>query len=122
MADGLAGRGHDVDCFVPRGHELAGHAGAATLREVLPFPVPGDVEPTSRPAYLRRRVGIGARVMTSWARLNVEARRGRYDAFIIAEGLDLVPTMLAAGALTAGPGPRVVAYVCHNVRSFNRRG
>jgi glycosyltransferase involved in cell wall biosynthesis len=121
MADGLADRGHQVDALVPRGHELTGHQGSATLREVLPLPVAGGAEPASRAGYLARRVGVAGRIMGSWARLNVEARRGRYDAFVIAEGLDLLPTMLAAGALTAGHGP-VVAYVCHNVRRFNRWG
>lgn len=122
MADGLATRGHQVDTIVPRGHELTGHRGPARLREVLPLPVADGDEPRARVEYLRRRAGIALRILRAWAQINLEARRGGYDAVIIAEGLDLVPTVAAAGALTVGPRRPLIAYVCHNVRRFNRWG
>ncbi len=117
MADGLAARGHDVNAIVPAGHELEGHRGPATLREILPLPVSADEEPSTRAAYLVRRAGVARRILLAWARINLEARRGRYDAIVIAEGLDLLPTVLAAAGLTIGPRRPLIAYVCHNVRS-----
>jgi D-inositol-3-phosphate glycosyltransferase len=119
LGDGLAARGHDVETLVPRGHELSGHRGPAALRAVLALPVGDDPEPASRRGYMTRRVGVAARVLRSWGRINVDARRRRYDALIIVEDLDVLPTMLAAGLLTLGRRP-VIAYVCHNVRRFNR--
>ena len=121
LADGLAALGHDVEALVPRGHELGGHHAGAVVRPVLQLPVASTEEPPTRLGYLRRRVGVAARVLRSWGRINFDARRRGYDAVIIAEDLDVLPTVAAAGLLTVGPRP-VIAYVCHNVRRFNRWG
>lgn len=121
LADGLAARGHDVEALVPRGHELGGHRARAALRPVLQLPVASAEEPGTRLGYLGRRLGVAARVLRSWGRINVDARRRGYDAVIIAEDLDVLPTVAAASLLTVGPRP-VIAYVCHNVRRFNRWG
>ncbi len=122
MADGLAAREHDVDTIVPKGHELTGHRGPARLLEILPLPVAGGEEPANRAAYVRRRAGIALRILRGWGHINLRARRGRYDAVVVAEDLDLLPTVIAAGGLTLGRRRPLVAYVCHNVRRFNRWG
>jgi glycosyltransferase involved in cell wall biosynthesis len=121
LGDGLAARGHDVETLVPHGHELTGHRGPATLHDVLALPVAAGPEPATRLRYSARRIGVAVRVLRSWAQINVAARRRGYDALIVAEDLDLLPTVLAAGLLTVGRRP-VIAYVCHNVRRFNRWG
>lgn len=120
MADGLARRGHDADVLAPRGNELAAHAGPARMRAVLVTPIRSAVLPRSRVAYFVRRAGIALRLTRAWARVNFIARRGGYDAVVIAEDLALTLSAVAAGALTVAPRRAKVAAVCHNVRPFNR--
>jgi glycosyltransferase involved in cell wall biosynthesis len=89
------------------------------MRAVLTPPIRSAELPRSRARYALRRAGVAVRLAGSWARVNVEARRG-YDAIVIAEDLALTLSALAAGALTVGPGRAKVGIVCHNVRPFNR--
>ena len=120
LADGLARRGHDVDVLAPRDNELSAHRGAARMRAVLEPPIRSAVLPAGRLAYLRRRVGVAVRLARAWLQVNVAARRGRYDAVVIAEDLALPLAAAAVLALTLRPRRHTVAVVCHNVRPFNR--
>ena len=120
LADGLARRGHDVHVLAPRDNELSAHRGAARMRAVLEPPIRSAVLPAGRLAYLRRRVGVAVRLARAWLQVNVAARRGRYDAVVIAEDLALPLAAAAVLALTLRPRRHTVAVVCHNVRPFNR--
>jgi len=61
LADGLAGRGHEIDVLAPRGNELRRHAGAAAMRAVLASNR-CSIEPRSRPTYLARPAVIAWRL------------------------------------------------------------
>ncbi|HEV2815131.1 MAG TPA: glycosyltransferase family 4 protein [Solirubrobacteraceae bacterium] len=119
LADALAERGHDVDVIGTRGNELAEHRGAARMRPIL---ASSDLPP-ARPGFLprhARRAAIGWRLAAGWSRILLEARRGRYDAVIVDNVLDVAPTAAGALLLTALPGRPTIAHVCHNARPFNR--
>ena len=120
LADGLAGRGHQVELLAPRGNELSSHDGEADMRAVLAPPIRTVDQPRSRVGYFLRRAGIAARLTRAWLRINVEARTRGYDAMIVAEDLALTLSALTVGLLTVGPRRPAIAAVCHNVRPFNR--
>lgn len=118
MADGLAARGHTAEVLAPRGNELASHDGPSRMRAVLAPTIRTTELPRARWRYQLRRAAVALRLVRSWARVNLEARRG-YDAIVVGEDLALAVSAVAVGALTVGRGPKV-AVVCHNVRPFNR--
>lgn len=120
LADGLAGRGHEVDLLVPVGNELCGrHAGAARMRAVLApqNPLPGGTLVELR---LVRRARVASRLLRSWARVNWELRRGCYDAAILTPDIDLWPMAAAVLPITLRRGEMQVAGICHSVRPLNR--
>jgi glycosyltransferase involved in cell wall biosynthesis len=120
LADGLAGRGHDVDVLAARGNELAGRATRATMRDVLTPPIRGLRQPDSLPGIIARQAEVGVRVTAEWARAAYEARRGGYDVVILNGDMSLLPATLAGLSITAGSRGPVVAGVAHNVRVYNR--
>ncbi|HEX2086923.1 MAG TPA: glycosyltransferase family 4 protein [Solirubrobacteraceae bacterium] len=120
LADGLAGRGHDVDVLAPRGNELAGRTGAARMRAVLMPPIRDVRQPESLPAIVARQAEVGLRVTAEWARATWEVRRGGYDAVVITGDTSLLPATIGGLAITAGRRGPAVAGVCHNVRIYNR--
>ena len=119
MADGLAGRGHDVDLFTPRDNEFAGRPMRANMRAILTPPIRSVEQPESLPAIVARQAEVGARVTLEWARAVWEVRRGNYDAVVLTGDMSLLPATLAGLSLTAGGGPAVAA-IAHNVRIYNR--
>ncbi|HEX8082721.1 MAG TPA: glycosyltransferase family 4 protein [Solirubrobacteraceae bacterium] len=120
LADGLAGRGHEVDVLAPRGNELSARSGRARMRDVLVPPIRDMRQPESLPGIVARQVEVGLRVTAEWARAAWEARRGRYDAVIITGDTSLLPATLAGLTITAGRRGPVVGGICHNVRIYNR--
>ena len=119
MADGLARTGHETDVLAPKGNELAHHTGPSRMRAVLTPPIRSVELPANKWRYLARRAAVAVRLTNAWAQINVHARRGGYDAVVIAEDASLLPSALATVALTVGARPRV-GIVCHNVRPYNR--
>jgi glycosyltransferase involved in cell wall biosynthesis len=123
FGDALAERGHDVDLIVPRGNELSGHRGQAHMRAVLTPTVDWTKAPKRNRLWnLLRRAGIALRLVRSWSRILVEARRGRYDAVVLNCDLGLTLTATGALILTRLPGGPRVVNVSHNARVFNRWG
>lgn len=123
LADALAERGHDVDLLLPRGHELVGHASAATLRPVLtPHVRPGSHGPRGRVRQQLRRGTVALRLGWSLGRSVVEVRRGRYDVALLHWDLMLGLVGGVTTFLQALPGRPRLAYLLHNVRPFNRWG
>jgi glycosyltransferase involved in cell wall biosynthesis len=120
LGDALAERGHEVDLITPRDNELAARTGAAHMRAVLTPPVRDMSQPRSRAAYQARRLAIALRLARAWARVLRESNRGRYDAEIVNCDVTLSPVALAVLALTLRPRRPRIAFVCHNVRPFNR--
>lgn len=120
LGDALARRGHAVDLVTSRGNELARRTYAARWRAVLTPPVRSVRTPGSGPAYLVRRAAVAVRLARAWARVVWESRRGGYDAVITGSDVALLPAAVGALALTGLPGRPAVAFVCHNVRPFNR--
>ena len=121
LADGLAGRGHEVDLLVPRGNELQGRSGPARRQDVLTPHVRSQGAPPRNPvAYQARRVAIAVRLTRSWVRIILAGLRGRHDVLIT--GADIANPVggLAMLALLALPRRAAVVYICHNVRPFNR--
>jgi glycosyltransferase involved in cell wall biosynthesis len=125
FADALAGRGHEVEVIAPRENELASHQGAARMRAVLTPTVDWTKPPPARGQKLRilaRRALVASRLARSWARILVEARRGRYDMVVVNSDVGLSVTATGALLLTRLPGGPPVVQVAHNVRAFNRWG
>jgi glycosyltransferase involved in cell wall biosynthesis len=120
LGDALAERGNAVDLIAPDGNELAGRAGRATMRPVLPAAASDGPESPSRLAYLRRRAGIAATLARAWATILRLCSRRRYDAVVLNCEISLTPVTVAVLALTLRPGRPRLALVCHNVRPFNR--
>jgi glycosyltransferase involved in cell wall biosynthesis len=120
LADGLAGRGHEVDVLAPRGNELADRPGRARMRAVLVPPIRDVRQRESLPAIVARQAEVGLRVTAEWARATWEARRGGYDAVIITGDTSILPATLGGLAITAGKGGPAVGGICHNVRIYNR--
>lgn len=121
LADGLAGRGHDVEVVAACGNELRHHVGASTMRSVLPSPRCA-IEPSTRSRYVVRRAVIATRLVAAWLRVLVETRRGRFDAVVLTGDTQLSVNAAGAGLLTLGRRRPALAVVCHNVRIFNRWG
>lgn len=121
LADGLAGRGHEVDVLAPRGNELHRRTGASAMRAVLPSPKCA-IDPTTRSRYLARRAVIAARLGGAWLRVLAETHHGRYDAILLTGDTQLPINASGAALLTLGRRRPKVAAVCHNVRIFNRWG
>lgn len=119
LADGLAGRGHEVDLLVPAGNELEGRSGAANMRTVLTPQAPPEGGPLGD-LRLLRRARIAVRLVRSWGRVNWELRRRRYDAVILTSDIDLWPMAVAVLAITLGRGRMRIAGICHSVRPLNR--
>lgn len=119
LADGLAGRGHDVEVLAPRGNELRRHAGAAWMRAVLPSSR-CSIEARSPATYFGRRAVIAWRLGCAWLRVLFETRRGRYDVVLLTGDTQLSLNTVGAGLLTLGRRRPALAAVCHNVRVFNR--
>jgi glycosyltransferase involved in cell wall biosynthesis len=120
LADALAARGHDVDLITARGNELAGRLQRARMRGVLVAPVPRPAEPPSGWRYALRRARIAGRLVRSRARTAWELARGRYDAAIVVDDLDLTLTAAAVLALTWLPRRPALAAVCHEPRPRTR--
>ena len=120
LADGLAGRGHDVDVLGARGNELADRHGRANMRDILVPPIRSIEQPESLPGIAARQVEVGLRVSAEWARAVWEARRSGYDAVIVNADMSLLPATLGGLALVAGRRGPAVAAICHNVRIYNR--
>ncbi len=120
LADGLATAGHDVDLLVPAGNELSGRsAGPARMKAILSpqSPPPGGPLSELRPV---RRARVAVRLLSAWARVNWELRRGRYDAVILTSDIDLWPVAAAVLLITLRRGKMRVAGICHSVRPLNR--
>ncbi|MFL5883709.1 MAG: glycosyltransferase family 4 protein [Thermoleophilaceae bacterium] len=117
LADGLAGRGHDVHLLAPRGHELEGVPTQAKLRPVLVPPTTSTSPPSNRLLYEGRRALIASRLVRGWSRVLWEVRAHGYDVVILNCDITFAPITQFATALTVGPGP-VICDVCHNVRPF----
>jgi glycosyltransferase involved in cell wall biosynthesis len=123
FGDALAARGHDVDLIVPRNNELLSHHGTAHMRPVLTPTVDWTKIPKRDPIrILIRRARVALRLARSWARILVEARRGRYEAVVVNCDLGLTLTATGALLLTHLPGGPRVVNVAHNARVFNRWG
>ena len=120
LADGLAGRGHTVDLLVPAGNELSGHSqDGARMRAVLTAQNPPSGGPLGE-IRLLRRARVASRLLRSWARINWEVRRNRYDAVIINSDIDLWPIAGAVLLITLGGRGMRTAGICHSVRPLNR--
>jgi glycosyltransferase involved in cell wall biosynthesis len=120
LADALADRGHDVELITARGNELLGRTGCARMRAVLVAAMPRPSEPPTGLRYLARRSAISVRLVRASARTIWEVRRGRYDAALLVDDLN-VP--LAAGAallLALVPGRPALVGICHEPRPRNR--
>jgi glycosyltransferase involved in cell wall biosynthesis len=122
LAEGLAGRGHDVELIGSRGNELERRPGRARMRAILAPPTRDSVKPRSRVRYFARRAAIAARLTRAWLRVLATTRRGRFDAVLLTGDTQLALSAAGAGLLTLGPRRPPVAAVCHNVRVFNRWG
>jgi glycosyltransferase involved in cell wall biosynthesis len=120
LADALAERGHAVDVVTARGGELEGRLSAARLRAVLPAPVARPGEPPTGWRYTVRRAGIATRLAAGAARTLVELRRGRYDAAVLVDDLDVALKAAGALALAVAPGGPRLAAICHEPRPRNR--
>lgn len=120
LADGLAGRGHDVDLVTARANELEGRLTAARMRAVLTAPVPRPDEPPAGWRYQARRAAIAVRLVRSAVRTLAELRRGRYDAAVLVDDLDIPLKAAGALALAVVPGGPRLAAVCHEPRPRNR--
>lgn len=121
LADGLAARGHEVELITARNNELLGRTGRARMRAILAAPTPYPSEPPSGIRYFARRSGIAVRVIRAAARMIWAVRRGRYDAALLIDDLNL---SLAAGAallLALVPGRPTLAAICHEPRPRSRR-
>jgi glycosyltransferase involved in cell wall biosynthesis len=120
LADALATRGHDVELITARNNELVGRTGPARMRAILAAPTPYPSEPPSGIRYLARRSAIAARVVRASVRMIWTLRRGRYDAGLLVDDLNL---SLAAGAallLALVPGRPALAAICHEPRPRSR--
>jgi D-inositol-3-phosphate glycosyltransferase len=120
LADALAARGHDVELVAARDNELLGKLRQARMRAVLAASMPRRSEPPSGARYLIRRSAVAARLVSAWTRIAWELRRGRYDAALLVDDLDLPLTAGAALILTHVPGRPTLAAVCHEPRPRNR--
>jgi glycosyltransferase involved in cell wall biosynthesis len=120
LADGLAGRGHQVDLLVPAGNELSERsAGAAHMRAVL---TPQNPPPGGTLAELRvvRRARVASRLVRAWGRVLWELCRNRYDAVVLTSDIDLWPMAAAVLLITLGRRRMRIAGICHSVRPLNR--
>jgi glycosyltransferase involved in cell wall biosynthesis len=123
LADGLAGRGHEVDLLVPHHNELHAHGGPARMRAVLPRPVPQTPPPSGAVRYFARRAGIAARLSAAWLRVLAEVWRGHYDAVLVGSDIAQPPAtcgLLALAAMPLRPPRPLLVNVCHNARPYNR--
>lgn len=119
LADALGARGHAVDLITARGSELRGLE-HGRLREILAAAVKDPSEPPAGWRYHRRRAGIALRLSAASLRTALELRRGRYDAAILADDLNVALAVVWALLLTAGPGRPRMAAVCHEPKPRNR--
>jgi glycosyltransferase involved in cell wall biosynthesis len=120
LADALAARGHDVELITARNNELLGHTGPARMRAILVAATPYPSEPPSGIRYFARRSAIAVRLARASARMIWAVRRGRYDAALLVDDLNL---SLAAGAallLALVPGRPALAAICHEPRPRSR--
>jgi glycosyltransferase involved in cell wall biosynthesis len=122
LADGLAGRGHDVDLIAPRGNEVCGSASRAHMRAVLTPHVRSSqrLPPRNPVLYQGRRVVIATRLVRSYARIVYELSRRGYDAAILQWDLWWFGGQFAQRALGRVRNRPFTALVVHNVRPFNR--
>jgi glycosyltransferase involved in cell wall biosynthesis len=120
LADALAQRGHAVDLITARDNELMGRMAAARMRAVLVAPAPRPSEPPAGVPYLARRGAIAVRLARASARSLWELRRGRYDAAVFVDDLDIAATAAFALLLALLPGGPALARVCHEPRPRNR--
>lgn len=118
LADALAERTSATDLIVPRRNELAARTGPARRRAILPAPVPADTG-LSR-LRIVRRARIALRLLIAWTQVNLEVRKGGYDAVLLTCDVDLSPMALAVLALTVARKGRRVAVVGHSARPLNR--
>lgn len=127
LANGLAGRGHSVVLITARDHELvrgpsaqAGGAPVATIRAALPAAARYGGEPPTGWRYLRRRAGVAARLAAAGAMTVAEVRRGRFDAVILVDDLNIALATLPMLLLAWLPGGPALAAICHEPRPRNR--
>lgn len=120
LGDALAERGHEVDLITTRGNELARHQGAARMRPILASGEVRAARAGSRAGRQARRGAIAWRLLAAWMQILGTTRRGRYDAIIVDNVLDVAPAAAGALLLTAMPGRPATTHVCHNARPFNR--
>ena len=119
LADALATRGEDVDLFVPAENELAERPGPARRRAILTARTPPSQGAFAQVRVIRRgRVAV--HMLRSWARVNWELRRGRYDAVVLTSDVDLWPLAAAVLPITVGRGDMRVSAIGHSARPLNR--
>ena len=123
LANALAARQHEVDLIVPTGNELADFAGNARQRPVLPRLVRSK-RPASRHgvSYLARRGLVASRITAAVSRVVLDSVRGGYDAVILQWDITLTPIAASTQVLSRVPHRPLLAYVCHNIRPFDRWG
>jgi glycosyltransferase involved in cell wall biosynthesis len=122
LGSALGAQGHDVELITARDHELDLAIPQLRVRALLPAaPGYGKEAPTGL-TLIARRARTATVVVGAWLRIVGAVARGRYDAALIIDDLNLSPAALGALALTAIPrGPRVGA-ICHEPRPRSRRG
>lgn len=137
LAGGLAGRGHSVVLITARDHELAGGrglgagagvgadptavaGGRARIRAVLPAAARYRGEPPTGLRYLRRRAGVATRLAAAGALTVAEVRRGRFDAVVLVDDLNVALAALPTLLLASLPGGPALAAICHEPRPRNR--
>lgn len=122
LGDALAERGHTVELLTARDNELVGRSNRAQMRAELPRTVEGTQSPPAGLAYRRRQARVALQLARCWGRILFEARTGRHDALITGTDIGMVPTAVAALALTAVPGRPPLVRIAHNLRAYNRWG
>jgi glycosyltransferase involved in cell wall biosynthesis len=119
LGDALAGRGHEVDLILASQNELSEHRGNARRRAILTPPTPPADGPLAG-IRLIRRMRVASRLLRAWGRINLELRRGGYDAVVLTSDVDLWPMALAVLLIMVRRRGMRVAGICHSVRPFNR--
>ena len=122
LADGLAGRGLQVDLLVSRRQELAHHDGPARRVGLFAAPSRDPRAPVGRLRYLLRRAGIAVRLTRALAAVLRRLRREPYDVVVLQWGLHTAVGRVAARRLLARRERPLVAYVLHNVRPLDQVG
>jgi glycosyltransferase involved in cell wall biosynthesis len=119
LADGLARRGHDAVLVTARECELSDLRGV-DIRAVLPAAARYTSEPPTGLRYQRRRAGVAMRLAAAGVRTVWEVRRGRFDAVVLVDDLNISLAATPPLLLALLPGGPLLAIICHEPRPRNR--